>query len=870
MLFRLRLTTAVAVAFGMAVPLAPAVAATQSGQPARPVFRSGAELVRLDVRVLDENGRPIPDLRADEIEVLEEGQPRAVLLFQHVEEPSGAYADVARRTIAGEVSTNQGAPRGHLYFLIFDQHHITSGNEQRARIAAERFLRTRIRPGDRVALYALPGPGPQVDFTGNVDRAVAELPKIRGSLERLSQGGLGAIRVHEAYEIGRGNQEILMRVAERLSTQQAGTDVASSIAGRTGASGSTATTDANVFQALVKEDARGVVVRADAAARRFLLMVADVVRQLAPIEGRKTLVLFSEGFYPDHVTRELEQVAAAAAQSYAVIYSLDLNRREVDLRQEEPGGGDQQSETDSRLATLGSLAVETDGLLIKDVSANPGAALTRIADLSQDYYIVGFEPADGTRRGTYRRVKVHVKRPGARASTRTGYALSDPSATPADRRRAINVALGAPFPLQGLPIRCTTYVLGGGSPGAQKIFLSLSADLPVAPPGTASADVVFVVRSLRDGRVVASGTDTMPLPSTAAGGGTIGIGSYKVQFEAPPGDYLMRVVVHEPGGLVGSADRRFEVRRLDAPGVTASDLVLGGAAGSLPVRAAAYNGDSLPGALELYARRPEDLGTVAVTIELAPLGGQAAVTSIRAELGDTKVRDTGQASCEARVALPLEGIPPGDYVARAIVRDRGETVAEVIREVRILPGAAPPLALDETAASAFTPADILGGEIGRRYARVLADAALAAGLSRAADLAARGAWSGVESSLGPEPAARAAAYFGLRGLARFSAGHFDRAAADLDVAIGDPPAALGSFVLGWVHELAGRRREAIGAWRAAAFADPTLVPAHLALAEAYLRGSQSALAIQALRAGLTAVPGSPELREKLSLIERKP
>ena len=43
-------------------------------------------------------------------------------------------------------------------------------------------------------------------------------------------------------------------------------------------------------------------------------MLADVIRQLAPIEGRKTLVLFSEGFYTDQVTRELEQVAAAAAQ----------------------------------------------------------------------------------------------------------------------------------------------------------------------------------------------------------------------------------------------------------------------------------------------------------------------------------------------------------------------------------------------------------------------------------------------------------------------------------------------------------------------------------------------------------------------------
>ena len=144
--------------------------------------------MRLDVRVLDAQGHPVRDLRADEIEVIEEGQSRPILLFQHIEEPSGPYEDVARRTIAGEVSTNQGAPRGHLYVLIFDQHHIETGHEQRARIAAERFLRTRVGRGDRVALYALPGPGPQIDFTGNVDRAASELIRVRGSLERVSPG----------------------------------------------------------------------------------------------------------------------------------------------------------------------------------------------------------------------------------------------------------------------------------------------------------------------------------------------------------------------------------------------------------------------------------------------------------------------------------------------------------------------------------------------------------------------------------------------------------------------------------------------------------------------------------------------------------
>jgi VWFA-related protein len=850
------------------------VAASADAQTDRPIYRSGAKLVRLDVRVIDANGRPIRDLRADEIEVTDEGKIRPVLLFQHVEEPSGPYEDVARRTIAGEVSTNQGAPRGHLYVLVFDQHHIATGNEQRARIAAERFLRSRVRPGDRVALYALPGPGPQIGFTGNVDRAASELVRVRGSLERVTQGGLGAIRISEAYEIGRGNQEILTRVVERLATQQAGTDTLSSGPGRSGG-GVSGASDPRFFEALVKEDARTVATRADEAARQLLVTLADVVRELAPIEGRKTFVLFSEGFYTDHVTRELEQVAAAAAQAYAVIYSIDLNKREGDLRETEPIGPDQYTEIDSRLASLGSLAVETDGMLLTDASSDPGAALSRIADISQDYYLVGFEPADASNRAVYRRVTVRVTRPGARVSTRTGYSFAE-SAQPADRRRAIDLAIAAPFAQQGLPIRYTTYVLGGESLGAQRVFLSLSADLPIAATASEarSADVVFVVRSVRDGRVVASGTDTMAMPSKPSGEGAVGNAPFKVQFEVPPGEYLMRVVIREPGGLIGSADRRFDVRRLDRAGVTTSDLILGGATGSLPVRAVAYAGDALAGLVELYGRRAQDLEAVTVTAKLEN-------ATAGAELAEVRARSDGSVSREARIALPLAGVTPGDYIVRAVVREGDETIAELAREVRILPGSAPasPGATDETAAEAtvsmpVAPEDVLGGEIARRYVRELVEAARGTAVQAAAGHAARGDWKAVEPALGSPPdAVNAPAqscgwpYFGLRGLARFSAGSFGAAAEDLKLAAGNRPCALPSFILGWVHAAAGERRVAINAWRAAAFADPTLVPAHLAIADAYVRAAEPALAIQALKAGLRAIPGSAELRERLAALE---
>jgi len=80
---------------------------------------------------------------------------------------------------------------------------------------------------------------------------------------------------------------------------------------------------------------------------------------------------------------------------------------------------------------------------------------------------------------------------------------------------------------------------------------------------------------------------------------------------------------------------------------------------------------------------------------------------------------------------------------------------------------------------------------------------------------------------------------------------------------------VAAFLLGWAFHGAGDDRQAISAWRRAAFVDPTLVPAHLALAEIYVRLSQPALAMQALRAGLAALPQSPELLDRLHQLERR-
>jgi VWFA-related protein len=849
-------------------------AARQEPASGQPTFKSGVDLVRFDVRVVDGSGRPITDLRSDEIEVYEDGKRLPVVLFQRITEPAGTYVDEARRAVTAEVSSNEAFPRGHLYILIFDQQHITPGNEQRARLAAEQFLRTRVRPSDRVALFALPGPGPQIDFTTDKLRVSKALAGIRGTYERIVTTPQLTMNIYEAHRIVHGDEKLVMGAIERMSAEAVGDVTGRGVAGgATTTPGSSASNeDLSISRRLVRENAQAVVNRTDNESRQLLQRLADVILGFRDIEGRKTVVFFTEGFFQDNLTRELESVAAAAAQSYSVFYPFDLNQRTAPLNEAFATETPQGSEIQARIAALGTLAVETDGNLILDAANRSDKVLDLLAEQARDYYLVGFSPSEDARseRGKYRRVSIKVKRPGASASARTGYALPRETVV-ADKKRAINTVLGAPFVQQGLKIDYTTYVMKAPEAGRHRVVLSLNADLPVRATAGDAADVVFVARDVRDGRVVASGTDTIPLPANAKPGASIGSSSWRVQFNVPAGSYLMRAVVREPGGLAGSADRRLDVRPLDGPEVAVSDLVLGSALAALPVKPRAFTGDGLSGLLEAYARTDVQMQDLNVRIELRKPGQETSIRAIDADLQATE-QDGGGLSRKARFLMPLEGIEPGEYTAHAIVKARGEIVAERTRHVEVLAARSGVATEDVPNAlvERVSPLDVLGGDLGRRFVGWLQGRAQGPAEVEAARRASEQRWEQVELQVQRLADQRGVVPKALRGLALFAREDFAGAAEALQSAFdAEAQSSLTAFFLGWAHEGAGHTREAISAWRSAAHLDPTMVSAHIALADAYLRLSEPALALQAIRAGLTALPDSLELRERLARLEKR-
>jgi hypothetical protein len=70
---------------------------TSAAQEQPPVFRTGVDLIPVDVTVTDRNGRQVTDLAAEEFEVQVDGRPRRVVSAEYVRlvDAPGQQAPVA-------------------------------------------------------------------------------------------------------------------------------------------------------------------------------------------------------------------------------------------------------------------------------------------------------------------------------------------------------------------------------------------------------------------------------------------------------------------------------------------------------------------------------------------------------------------------------------------------------------------------------------------------------------------------------------------------------------------------------------------------------------------------------------------------------
>ena len=129
----------------------------------RPRFRSGVEVTSIDVTVVDDRGRPIPDLTLAEFIVRVDGVPRRAVSAEWV----SRIANTPGRATVPTSPQNPGAndtAGGRLILLVIDQPNIRFGGTIGHRAAINHFI-DRLQPSDRVSVVNLGAGGKSVDFT---------------------------------------------------------------------------------------------------------------------------------------------------------------------------------------------------------------------------------------------------------------------------------------------------------------------------------------------------------------------------------------------------------------------------------------------------------------------------------------------------------------------------------------------------------------------------------------------------------------------------------------------------------------------------------------------------------------------------------
>ena len=122
-------------------------------QQTRPTFRSGVDLIAVDVQVVDREGKPIPALAPADFDVKINGRKRAVVSADLVSYDAGIVGQAAPPPVTRVAPS--AAPPGRVFVVAVDEASLRPSNAMVAREAARRFLK-KLQPGDFVGVYKYP------------------------------------------------------------------------------------------------------------------------------------------------------------------------------------------------------------------------------------------------------------------------------------------------------------------------------------------------------------------------------------------------------------------------------------------------------------------------------------------------------------------------------------------------------------------------------------------------------------------------------------------------------------------------------------------------------------------------------------------
>jgi VWFA-related protein len=606
-----------------------AMAAVQS----QPTFRSGVDLIRLDASVLDADGRPVRDLRAEDFIVRIDGKPRAVSFARFYGPDAADERPQAALQEPASFAANTGAARGRVVVIVVDVDSMEPGYEKAVLDTAGALVDS-LGPSDSVALLVITGKG--IDLTRDHRRVRQALERLRGS---ASPNGLHeyAISVREAEAIGRGDGRTRDEVVERECLP----------------------TETGCAEEIIKVEAPQVLVEASRRIQSVLHTLSDLYARLKPIDMPRTVVLVSAGLpFRQESGGLFRDLQRRAAETGTMTYVVQLEQPETDAtRATRPGAGS-LPRTDL-IEGLSTIAGVTGGAFRAGVGRALGVFDRMRTEIVHTYQL-GVESVPADADGKVHKIDVEVRREGASVRARRELIVSN---APPRSRKPVDV-LNLPPGLAEVPMSVAAYATLGEKPPALKVILL------VETLGAASGSVPsYALKISNDDRAVFETADAM---SPHSGGARAVIAS-----QITPGRYWLRAGVVDAEGRAGSVELPLTIGLHRAGPLQCSDLIVGTAGDRFAPSTHIAVGTPVTALLELYATDPAQFSGISVDLELRAAGADAVLARAAASLNPTQLKSRRIA--DGRLHAP--GLTPGTYVVSAIVRQDGKPMATIGRNI---------------------------------------------------------------------------------------------------------------------------------------------------------------------------------------------
>src|SRR6185503_6733737 len=270
------------------------------------VIRVKSNLVNIDVIVKDKKGKYVSDLKAEDFVVTENGQPQKIEFFDaplsksETKKPNETGATTSTTT----TSTPPTVPR-HYVSLVLDSQTTDLTNLKQLREGAIKYVREQVTEADAVAILSVTN-GLQMLQPFTRDKA-----KLIATIENL--GGTSGARNAEIKDVN----ENIASLRDFLNNAPSPSEITTAAAGSSMAS-------VLIAQTVLQQFIRMRTALSVQQARPVLAALAAIAEGLRRIPGKKTLVLFSQGFVtPAVLDWQVQSTIDIANRANVAVYIID-------------------------------------------------------------------------------------------------------------------------------------------------------------------------------------------------------------------------------------------------------------------------------------------------------------------------------------------------------------------------------------------------------------------------------------------------------------------------------------------------------------------------------------------------------------------